>query len=90
MPDRAAANQQLRAEIKRLRGLASDVLDALDAEKTPDYGVGHDRAFRAALAMLDKTPKQLEGQMMSLKSYTDHQEDNAITVSPTADGTEEI
>lgn len=53
-------------EIKRLRGLAQEVLDALDAEKTPDFGVGHDRAVRAALAMLGKEPTPIEGETLTL------------------------
>jgi hypothetical protein len=52
---------KLRVERKRLRKLARQVLDALDAEKTPDYGEGHDRAHRAVLAMLGKEPIEITG-----------------------------
>lgn len=56
----------LRAEVKRLRGLAREIIDALDAEKTPDYGEGHDKAHAAALAMLNKKPRKLEGRGATL------------------------
>lgn len=59
--------KRLRAEIKELRRLARVVVDALDAEKTPDYGEGHDRAFEAAIAMLGKVaPSPYEGSMVPL------------------------
>lgn len=62
----AEERSQLKTENARLRGLAQDVLDALDAEKTPDYGKGHDRAHRAALAMLGKEPIEVTGTSMTL------------------------
>lgn len=62
----AAQRDEAKAEVKRLRGLAQEVLDALDAEKTPDYGEGHDRAHRAALAMLGKELKPVKGRSVPL------------------------
>lgn len=62
----------LEHEVVRLRGLARDVLDALDAEKTPDYGVGHDKAWLAALAMLNKQPIPLEGKSVPLGDLRDN------------------
>lgn len=41
------------SENARLRRLIQVAVDALDAEKTPDYGEGHDRAFRALREALD-------------------------------------
>lgn len=62
-----ASPDQLRRVIPRLLGLAQAILDALDAEKTPDYGVGHDRAHAAALKMLGKNPSDpYQGQMVPL------------------------
>lgn len=60
------ARAEAEAEVERLRKLAKQVLDALDAEKTPDYGIGHDRAVRAALAMLGKEPRSIEGETLTL------------------------
>lgn len=70
MPERANPAHSERAlgdEVERLLGLAREILDALDAEKTPDYEVGHDRAYVAALKMLGKDPSDpYQGPMVPL------------------------
>lgn len=53
-------------EVKRLRGLAQDVLDALNAEKNPDFEVGYAKALVAALAMLGKRPEPVTGRMVPI------------------------
>jgi hypothetical protein len=53
-------------EVKRLRGLAQEIVDALDAEKTPDFGDGYELALRAALAMLGKQMKPIQGRAVSI------------------------
>lgn len=40
-------------EIGRLRGLIQIALDSLDAEKTPDYEDGHDRAVAVLVEALN-------------------------------------
>jgi hypothetical protein len=59
---------ETRAEVRRLRRLVKAALDALDAEKVPDFGVGHDRAVAAlAEALTGHKPKdQYAGPTVTL------------------------
>lgn len=55
------------SENARLRRLIQVALDALDAEKTPHYEVGYDRAFRALREALDgRAPREIPGSEVTL------------------------
>jgi len=80
----AAERDALRAERRATRALARAILAALDAEKTPNYEVGHDLAVRAAMAILGKEPIVIDGVPTPLDKLP-HNETLHVTVPGVGD-----
>ncbi len=61
------ARERAVREIERLRTLARQALDALDAEKEPDHERGYGKAIDALLAMLGQRSTPIVGENVALK-----------------------
>jgi hypothetical protein len=57
---------ELIREVARLRALARQALDALDAEKEPNHERGYDRAIDALMAMLGQRLTPITGENVRL------------------------